>query len=136
MEGTNLSIDVDGTSVELNADKILVERLEKDGLKVLNEGTLTVGLDSKITDELKKEGYVRDLIRGIQNLRKESGFEVTDRINLEVCGDDELKASFEMFKDFISSETLASSAEFVTSLPSGTEVDADDKKWRIAIEEV
>ena len=136
LEGTNLSIDVDGTSVELNADKILVERLEKDGLKVLNEGTLTVGLDSKITDELKKEGYVRDLIRGIQNLRKESGFEVTDRINLEVCGDDELKASFEMFKDFISSETLASSAEFVTSLPSGTEVDADDKKWRIAIEEV
>ena len=136
LEGTNLSIDVDGTSVELNADKILVERLEKDGLKVLNEGTLTVGLDSKITDELKKEGYVRDLIRGIQNLRKESGFEVTDRINLEVCGDDELKASFEMFKDFISSETLASSAEFVTSLPNGTEVDADDKKWRIAIEEV
>ena len=56
LEGTNLSIDVDGTTVELNSEKILVERLEKDGLKVLNEGTLTVGLDSKITDELKKEG--------------------------------------------------------------------------------
>ena len=76
LEGTNLSIDVDGTPIELNSEKILVERLEKDGLKVLNEGTLTVGLDSKITDELKKEGYVRDLVRGIQNLRKESGFEV------------------------------------------------------------
>ena len=134
LEGTNLSIDVDGTSVELNADKILVERLEKDGLKVLNEGTLTVGLDSKITDELKKEGYVRDLVRGIQNLRKESGFEVTDRINLVVSGDDELKVSFEMFKDFISSETLASSAEFAASLPQGTEVEADDKKWRISID--
>ncbi len=134
LEGTNLSIDVDGTTVELNTDKILVERLEKDGLKVLNEGTLTVGLDSKITDELKKEGYVRDLVRGIQNLRKESGFEVTDRINLTVSGDDELKASFEMFMDFVSSETLASSAEFVDSISGGTEVEADDKKWRISID--
>ena len=133
LEGTNLSIDVDGTTVELNSEKILVERLEKDGLKVLNEGTLTVGLDSKITDELKKEGYVRDLIRGIQNLRKKSGFEVTDRINLIVSGDDELKSSYEMFKDFISSETLAASSEFAASISGGTEVDADDKKWRISI---
>ena len=99
----------------------------------MNEGTLTVGLDSKITDELKKEGYVRDLIRGIQNLRKESGFEVTDRINLIVSGDDELKSSYEMFKDFISSETLAASSEFAASISGGTEVDADDKKWRISI---
>ena len=71
LEGTKLTIDVDGTSVELNEEKVIVERLEKDGLKVLNDGTLTVGLDSKITDELKKEGYVRDLVRGIQNLRKD-----------------------------------------------------------------
>lgn len=133
LEGTNLSIDVDGTAVELNSEKILVERLEKDGLKVLNEGTLTVGLDSKITDELKKEGYVRDLVRGIQNLRKESGLNVTDRICLSVSGDDDLKASYEMFKDFIDSETLASSSEFAASLEKGTEVEADDKKWRISI---
>lgn len=133
LEGTNLSIDVDGTPIELNSEKILVERLEKDGLKVLNEGTLTVGLDSKITDELKKEGYVRDLVRGIQNLRKESGFEVTDRINLSVSGDDELKSAYEMFRDFVVSETLASSSEFTDSIADGTEVDADDKKWRISI---
>lgn len=133
LEGTNLSIDVDGTPIELNSEKILVERLEKDGLKVLNEGTLTVGLDSKITDELKKEGYVRDLVRGIQNLRKESGFEVTDRINLSVSGDDELKAAYEMFRDFVVSETLASSSEFTGSIADGAEVDADDKKWRISI---
>ena len=133
LEGTNLSIDVDGTAVELNSEKILVERLEKDGLKVLNEGTLTVGLDSKISDELKKEGYVRDLVRGIQNLRKESGLNVTDRICLSVSGDDDLKASYEMFKDFIDSETLASSSEFSASLEKGTEVEADDKKWRISI---
>ncbi len=134
IEGTKLSIDVDGTSVELSEDKLIIERLEKDGLKVLNEGTLTVGLDSKITDELKKEGYVRDLVRGIQNLRKESGLNVTDRIKLSVSGDEELKAAYEMFADFVSGEVLASSAEFTVSISNPTEVDADDKKWSISIE--
>ena len=134
IEGTKLSIDVDGTSVELSEDKLIIERLEKDGLKVLNEGTLTVGLDSKITDELKKEGYVRDLVRGIQNLRKESGLNVTDRIKLSVSGDEELKAAYEMFADFVSGEVLASSAEFTASISNPTEVDADDKKWSISIE--
>ena len=134
LEGRNLSIDVDGTGVELDPSKIIVERLEKDGLKVLNEGTLTVGLDSKITDELKKEGYIRDLVRGIQNLRKESGLNVTDRIKLTVSGDSELKDAFELFKDFVSSETLATSYSFESELSGGTVVEADDKTWRIAVE--
>ncbi len=133
LEGTQLSIDVEGTTVELNTEKLIVERLEKDGLKVLNEGTLTVGLDSKITDELKKEGYVRDLVRGIQNLRKESGLNVTDRINLTVAGDADLSAAFSMFKDFVTNETLATTAEFTASISNGTEVEADDKKWSISI---
>lgn len=134
LEGTKLSIDVDGAAVELSEEKLIIERLEKDGLKVLNEGTLTVGLDSKITDELKKEGYVRDLVRGIQNLRKESGLNVTDRIKLSVSGDADLKAAFEMFADFVKGEVLASSAEFASSISNTTEVDADDKKWSISIE--
>ncbi|MCR5495699.1 MAG: isoleucine--tRNA ligase [Treponema sp.] len=134
LEGTKLSIDVDGLSVELGEEKLIIERLEKDGLKVLNDGTLTVGLDSKISDELKKEGYVRDLIRGIQNLRKESGLNVTDRIKLTVSGDSDLQAAYDMFADFISGEVLASSADFVASISNGTEVDADDKKWSIAVE--
>ena len=133
LEGTKLTIEVEGKSVELDQDKVIVERFEKDDLKVLNEGTLTVGLDSKVTDELKKEGYVRDLIRGIQNLRKESGLNVTDRIKLEVGGDDSLKAAYEMFTDFISNETLAQEIKFDSAV-SGTEIEADDKKWSIKIE--
>ena len=134
LEGTKLSIDVEGTAIELDSEKVIVERFEKDDLKVLNEGTLTVGLDSKITDELRKEGYVRDLVRGIQNLRKESGFEVTDRINLFVSGDSELEAAFNMFEDFVTNETLASKAEWSSSLNGATEVEADEKKWSIKIE--
>ena len=103
-------------------------------MKVLNDGTLTVGLDSKVTDELKKEGYVRDLVRGIQNLRKESGLNVTDRINLKVSGDEELKAAFTMFEKFVTGEVLASSASFLDSISKGSEVESEDKKWSIAIE--
>ena len=99
----------------------------------MNDGTLTVGLDSKITDELKKEGYVRDLVRGIQALRKDSGFEVTDRIKLTVGGDAELEAAYTMFEDFIKNETLAVSAAFDAGV-KGTDVEADDKKWSIKIE--
>ena len=133
LEGTNLSIDVEGQTVELDTEKVLVERLEKDDLKVLNEGTLTVGLDSKVTEELKKEGYVRDLIRGIQNQRKENGYNVTDRITIKLSGDEVLESAFKMFGDFISNETLANSISWETSLSGATEVEADDKKWSFVI---
>ncbi len=131
--GNLVVIDVDGQKVELNSEKVIVERFEKDDLKVLNDGTLTVGLDSKVTEELKMEGYVRDLIRGIQNQRKENGYEVTDRITLEVFGDEKLKASYEMFKDMIASETLASKINWNDAVLDVT-VDADDKQWSIKVE--
>ncbi|MBQ5999902.1 MAG: hypothetical protein IJL70_10600, partial [Treponema sp.] len=84
--------------------------------------------------ELKKEGYVRDLVRGIQNLRKESGLNVTDRINLTVGGDDELKAAFTMFESFVSGEVLAASVKFDSSMQNATVVESEDKKWSISIE--
>lgn len=133
LDGSKLFIDVEGKSIELDTDKVIVERFEKENLKVLNDGTLTVGLDLKVTDELKKEGYVRDLVRGIQNLRKTSGLNVTDRISLKVSGDAELKSAFEMFKDFVSGETLATKCEFVDDAVDLTEIEADDKVWKVGI---
>lgn len=134
LDGTKLSIEVSGNEVELDSEKVLVERLEKDDLKVLNDGTLTVGLDSKVTDELKKEGYVRDLIRGIQNQRKENGYNVTDRIKIKLSGDLDLQNAFTMFEDFIANETLANEIEWTDSLQNFVEVDCDDKKWSLFIE--
>ena len=134
LEGTKLSIEVSGNEVELDSEKVLVERLEKDDLKVLNDGTLTVGLDSKVTDELKKEGYVRDLIRGIQNQRKENGYNVTDRIKIKLSGDSDLQSAFKIFEDFIANETLANEIEWTDSLQNFVEVDCDDKKWSLFIE--
>ena len=134
IEGIKLSIDVGGTSVELDSEKVIVERFEKDNLKVLKDGTLTVGLDKKVTDELKKEGYVRDLIRGIQNQRKENGYNVTDRIKITLSGDDKLKDAYTMFAEFISSETLAVDIAWKDSLAGAVTVEADDKIWSFLIE--
>ena len=135
LDGGVLSIDVEGKSVELTEDKIIVERLEKANLKVLNDGTLTVGLDSEITEELKLEGYVRDLVRGIQNLRKESGLEVTDRINLSLSGDAELKKAYAMFEDYIKGETLVfGEIEWQEKTDSTyTLVESEDKNWSIKL---
>ena len=69
LEGNKLSVEIEGKSVEKKKKKVLVERFEKDDLKVLNEGTLTVGLDSKITDDLKKEGYLVIELRSIALLK-------------------------------------------------------------------
>lgn len=133
LDGNKLTVEVEGKSIELDSEKVLVERIEKDDLKVLNEGTLTVGLETKVTDELKKEGYVRDLIRGIQNQRKENGYNVTDRITIKLFGDEVLESAYNMFKDFIANETLATSITFDKSLQNTIQVEADDKIWSFVI---
>ena len=74
------------------------------------------------------------MIRGIQNQRKESGLNVTDRIKLTVAGDEKLKSAYLMFVDFICNETLTSEINWADSLPNAVKVDADDKEWGIVIE--
>ena len=137
LDGSTLSIEVEGKNVELTIEKIIVERLEKANLKVVNDGTLTVALDSEITEELKLEGYVRDLVRGIQNLRKESGLAVTDRINLTLSGCEELSKAYSIFADYISNETLADKIDWQEKVDSSfTEIEADDKTWSAKLEKV
>ncbi len=139
LDGSTLSIDVEGKTVELTEEKIMVERIEKANLKVVNDGTLTVALDSEITEELKLEGYVRDLVRGVQTERKEKGLEVSDRINLRISSassesETSLKKAFDEFVDYIASETLCKEATWVDSIAEGINVEAGESTWRITIE--
>ncbi len=137
LDGSTLSIEVEGKNVELTIEKIIVERLEKANLKVVNDGTLTVALDSEITEELKLEGYVRDLVRGIQNLRKETGLAVTDRINIVLSGCEELNKAYSAFADYISNETLADKIDWQEKSDSSfVEIEADDKTWSAKLEKV
>ncbi|MDZ7793450.1 MAG: isoleucine--tRNA ligase [Spirochaetia bacterium] len=107
MEGATLYIDYDEGSLELTLDGIVVQRTEKKNVKVINEGSLTVGLDTEITEELKNEGMVRDIVRSIQNMRKDRGLDVTDRIYLYIDGADTVKQAVESFEEHLLQETLA-----------------------------
>jgi len=133
VDGATLSVEVAGRNLELTQEKLDIRRLEKAHLKVINEGTLTIGLDTEVSEELALEGDVRDLIRGVQNLRKETGLEVSDRIRMYLYGSERLKKAWEHFADLISSETLAVLLEWQEK-PGMIELEADDDKWLISIE--
>jgi isoleucyl-tRNA synthetase len=132
LEGAVLSLEAAGRTVDITADKLDIRRLEKAKLRVLNEGTLTVALDTEITEELSREGDVRDLIRGVQNLRKDSGLAVTDRIHLYLSGSGRLKQAWESFADYVAAETLAASVQW-GSAEGQIALEAGDEQWLVCL---
>ena len=134
LEGATLSIEAVGKPVEITAEKVDIRRIEKAGLRVLNEGTLTVALHTEVTEELAQEGDVRDLIRGVQNMRKDKGLTITDRIRLRLYGSDRLKTAWESFSDYVAAETL--SVSVVWEKTQGRELEAGDEVWIADIEKV
>jgi isoleucyl-tRNA synthetase len=137
LDGAILSIEADGRMVDIDISKLSIRRIEKANLRILNEGTLTVGLDTEITRELAEEGNVRDLIHGVQNLRKETGLAVTDRIRLHLFGSDKLKQAWKHFSNVVASETLAVETVWVKPDASSlTELEAGDETWLVKVEKV
>ena len=97
-----------GEKLDIAVGDILIQRTEKPGLAVSTENGITVALDTVLTDELVREGYAREFVSRIQNLRKESGFEVSDRIYIFYSPDtDGIKTAVKKFRDYICRETLA-----------------------------
>jgi isoleucyl-tRNA synthetase len=107
ISGATLPLTIGSRSINLTQTEVIIQRNEKQNLKVLNQGSLTVALDPELTPELIEEGIVRDLVRGIQNLRKEMGLHVTDRIRLKLHGKEAVKRAAQNFQDHLSAETLA-----------------------------
>ena len=104
--GESEILNINGTEIELNSDNVLVTMQGLDGFAFAGEGEIGVVLDTHISDELRKEGHVREMISKIQNMRKEKGFEVADKINLYVSGNEMLKNIIKEFADTIKKETL------------------------------
>jgi isoleucyl-tRNA synthetase len=135
VDGKTITIDYSNGSIELGEDDLVIQRNELEGVKVLNDGKLTVGFDTRITKELLDEGIARDLVRTIQNMRKDKGFEVSDRISLEISGDDDIREAYENFKSYICSETLSVESAFVQELDAEP-IECSDKQVRISIKVV
>ena len=116
--------------VTLNKGDYEISSEDMPGWLVATEGSMTIALDVTITEELKQEGVARELINRIQNLRKSSGFDVTDKVTVCIYADGEdlveIQASLAVFADYVASQTLALS---VTSAALAEAGDAPEVEW-------
>jgi isoleucyl-tRNA synthetase len=135
LEGATLALDLGERQFDLTRDAVSIQRNEKENYKVLNEGALTVALDPELTAELIQEGVIRDLVRSIQNLRKERGFVVTDRIVLTVRGSAALEAAIRAFEEQLLGEVLA--VRWVwKDHDKAVELEAGEERCRVYLERV
>lgn len=120
-------LDLGDEKISLSLDDVEIISEDIPGWLVANEGKLTVALDINITDELRYEGIAREFINRIQNIRKERGFDVTDKISIEICKHDALNEAIIRYSDYIGSQTLAGKIDLVDSLNEDSrEIEIDD----------
>ena len=130
-----LDLSVDGTeNVRIEASDVEIYSEDIPGWTVANEGSLTVALDITVTESLKTEGFARELVKRIQNIRKESNFEITDRIIVKLTHSEQTDKAVSEFKEYICGQVLANDIQIVDELPSAVELDLDDCKISILIE--
>ena len=135
VKGSSASVSYSEGEIELKEEDLAIQRNELEGVKVLNEGKLTVGFDTVITRDLLLEGIARDLVRTIQSLRKDSGFDVSDRIIVRLDGDEDVRDAFVQFNEYLRTETLAIEADFVPGLDAPAQ-NCSDREIRLSIEAV
>ena len=102
-----LNFDFDGEKVELTKDDLLIEIAQTEGYESASDGGVTVVLDTKLSDELIEEGFIREIISKIQTMRKEAGFEVMDKITVYSKGNERIAALLNKNSDTVKKEVLA-----------------------------
>ncbi len=129
----SLSLAPEGAEAPVTIEIADVEIISEDipGWLVANEGSLTVALEVELNDELRQEGMAREVINRVQNLRKDSGLEITDRISITIAPNDEVEAAVKAFGDYIKAQVLADIIEIAQN--DGTEVEFDEFKLNIKI---
>jgi isoleucyl-tRNA synthetase len=121
-------------SLDITLDDVLISSEDIPGWSVATERGTTVALDVTLTEELKREGFARDFVNRIQNLRKDMGLEVLDKISIEIERNGEVMTSaITEFKQYISTETQAVSLEIKDAVADAEEVDMDDYKLKVSV---
>ena len=119
--------------VLLTTEDVEIFTEDMPGWLVANEGKLTVALDIVVTDELQREGVARELVNRIQNIRKANGYEITDKIQVEILRQEEINAAVEEYAEYIASQTLSASISLVDTLGESVELDFEEYVVRINI---
>jgi len=128
-----LDVVIAGNSITLTLEDVEITSQDIEGWLVANSNGITVALDIVISPELKKEGIARELVNRIQNLRKDSGFEVTDKIKVYLQDNTTLEEAVNTNAEYIKSETLTEELIFQASVDGGTEIEFDEIKTKITI---
>lgn len=132
-----VTLDVEGISVIIERADVEIISEDVPGWTVANDGEVTVALDLEITPELKAEGLAREVVKRIQMFRKDSGFEITDRIAVSFPAKSEIANAVDSFKDYIASQVLASGISLVDEMPADAiEFDFEDFKTLISIKKI
>lgn len=131
------TLQVDGQEAVLERADVEIISEDIPGWLVANEGRLTVALDITVTDELKKEGLARELVNRIQNLRKSSGFEITDKVNITLASSAEMDGAVEVYQEYIKSQVLANNL-VITAEPisDATSLDFEDFTLAVKVEKI
>jgi isoleucyl-tRNA synthetase len=127
------NLQVEGDEVILQASEVEITSEDIPGWLVASKGQLTVALDVTITPELENEGNAREFVNRIQKIRKDSGFELTDRIEVGVMDGNGLKNSLAQFKDYICAEILADKLEFLPENDRGIEIEVNDIQLKVIV---
>lgn len=130
----SLDVEINGKNITLGLEDVEITSQDIEGWLVANEGALTVALDVTITEELRKEGIARELVNRIQNLRKDSGFEVTDRIDVQLQNDAQVAAAIASNEEYIKSETLTEDLKLMDNLNNGIEIAFDEVNTKLFIQ--
>ncbi len=128
-----ISILVSGNNVILTIADVEISSQDIPGWLVANSNGVTVALDITISDELRKEGIARELINRIQNIRKDSGFEVTDKVKVKILSQAVIEEAVNANLEYIKSETLTDELKFVDVLENGMEIEFDELNTQISI---
>ena len=132
--GGVVTINVDGQQIELNGENLLITMQGLEGYAFSGEGDIGVVLDSTITEQLREEGHLREIISKIQNMRKESGFEVADKINLYVSDNNMLLEVIKKFSDVIKKETLTEEINYNSEINySSFSINGEELKMAVEV---
>ncbi len=129
-----INIEVNKTQIELLAEDIEISSDEIPGLLVTNKGALTVALDIEINESLENEGIARELVNRIQKIRKDEGYELTDRLKVSLTAPEKISISINAFNSYICTEILADSIDIVPTIGNGIEIEVNEEKLTILIE--